>query len=365
MTRNLIVILFVITSLFIAGCSDVSDYSNGPSGNDDPVMGTDGFESRFTSTYNFTSVAYGNNFFIALAQSGEVCKSDSTGKNWNVTTDLGSSYFTRVKYVNGLFFAFKNYQYFYTSSDGITWTEHNLVSSSGRLVDAAYGNGLYACVGINGVIFTSPDGMTWTQRSSGVAGPFQNIIFEENKFAAACQRSDGSNDGASVYSTDGITWSHVHSFNYGNEVCDIYLITYHKGLFIMFYAFGIYTSPDAIAWTNRYHNGGGFGSIFSAASDGNVCMCKNGYSSDGITWTSKVVPLSSNGHANRVKFTDDLFYAYRPAMTATGDFCVSYDGVNWETTTTSPANINDAIVGAGVIVIVTSNGFIYTTRYAE
>ena len=138
---------------------------------------------------NGAGVAYGNNTYVALAE---------------------SSMWSRLA----------------TSSDGITWTARNtstvpVLTSTWR--DVTFGNGRFVAVGIMKVA-TSTDGENWTEVTGDVAqDSYTSVIYADGKFVAVT----GSSTRKIATSTDGTNWTVVQadinggvswsSITYGND----------------------------------------------------------------------------------------------------------------------------------------------------
>jgi hypothetical protein len=117
------------------------------------------------------------------------------------------------------------YDIILTSSDGVSWTNHDL-SLSRNLFGVAYGNGTFVAVGDNEVA-TSPDGLAWTLRSLGDYG-LGPVAYGAYGFVAPVagyyQHQNWTYHDSSVVATsfDGITWvirpidSNTTSVGFGN-----------------------------------------------------------------------------------------------------------------------------------------------------
>ena len=91
------------------------------------------------SSQNWTSIAYGNNKFVALATNGAVAYTINYGTNWiatpsclgTVASTLSSTYtWTQVRYAQGVFFAIAQGSVAATSPDGVVWTVRAMPSST-------------------------------------------------------------------------------------------------------------------------------------------------------------------------------------------------------------------------------------------
>jgi outer membrane protein OmpA-like peptidoglycan-associated protein len=119
-----------------------------------------------------------------------------------------------------------------TSADGATWTYQQAIHD-GNWSSIAYGNNTFVAtatsIGIGGglgsgsrYVMTSSDGITWTPRTAAAAVGWNAVVYGGDKFVAVS--SSGSN--RVMTSTDGITWaahtaadsSGWSSVTYGNGV---------------------------------------------------------------------------------------------------------------------------------------------------
>lgn len=121
------------------------------------------FETMLPSPYRniFEFSAYFNNKYYCIGNGSSLLKS-VYGKKWEVATDLYKTESTdTVCVANGKLFVSKS-GYLLESSDGETFTTHNLpagVSISGIY----YFNNVYVCYGSAGTLFTTTDFSTFTQ----------------------------------------------------------------------------------------------------------------------------------------------------------------------------------------------------------
>lgn len=240
--------------------------------------------------------AFGNGFYLACGGLGKIHKS-LDGLIWTVAATIGSGTGTVLLYNGTLFVVSFGNSYFYTSTDGVTWTGRvswNTVSSNG----GCYGGGKFVIVG-NNQIGVSSDGITWTRYTS-VTGA-------------------------------------IHAVAYGD---DLYVIVLSSGQ--------IWTSPDAIIWTQRTSNfTPGFSSTnLYGIAYGNGMWVAGGdggrrYSStDGINWTLRSAPTSQA--VLSIVYTDGYFWAAGNAGTMTR----SADGITWELVDVGAGTLN--ITGAFV-----------------
>lgn len=249
----------------------------------------------FASDRDWTSIAYGNGLFVAVASSG--------------TT-------TRVA----------------TSPDGITWTLRNAAADK-AWDSVTFGNGLFVAVAYGGGggntenVMTSPDGITWTLRDSGVDDVWKSVTYGGGLFAAVAS----SGGGGIMTSPDGITWTSRTSpigLNWES-------VTYGNSTFVAVSSNGspiqVMTSPDGITWTSRNSaqsnqwKSVAFGSgLFVAVSNNGTNRVMT--SPDGITWTVRVAANANSW--NEVIYGGGLFVAVASSGTGTRSM-TSVDGITW------------------------------------
>jgi hypothetical protein len=290
-----------------------------------PVAYADGitWTSRTSAADNgWTSVAYGNGTFVAVAQSGSG---------------------NRVM----------------TSPDGITWTSRTSAADNDWW-GVTYGNGTFVAVSTSGTgnrVMTSPDGITWTSRTSAADNDWRSVTYGNGIFVAVAQSGSGNQV---MTSPDGITWTSRTSA--ADNVW--YGVTYGNGTFVAVAGSGtgnrVMTSPDGITWTSRtsaadnawygvtYGNG-----TFVATSitgTGNRVMT----SPDGITWTSRTTPIDNAWYW--VTYGNGTFVA--TALSGTGNrVMTSPDGITWTSRTSAANNAWRGVTyGNGTFVAVSIDG---------
>jgi len=153
------------------------------------------------SELNVSSVAYGNNKFVAVAQSSNKAVYSTDGINWTESTLPSNSVWSSVAYGNNKFVAaVGNGSTAAYSTDGINWTASTLLSGfSWRIT---YGNGKFVAVGAGSTAAYSTDGITWTASTLPSDSSWISIAYGNGTFFTAAY---GSNKAA--YSTNGITWT--------------------------------------------------------------------------------------------------------------------------------------------------------------
>ena len=244
----------------------------------------------------WSSVAYGNGTFVAVAQSGsDYVKTSPDGITWTTRTAATAQTWNNVAYGNGIFVAVSSCcgsgNRAMTSTDGITWTSRAGLSYEWNAV--AYGNGIFVAVGAGGYVMTSPDGITWTFRTGPLSRYWKAITYDNGLFVAVAL------DGLQrvMTSPDGITWTPRDAASVAFRS-----VTYGNGLFVAVGyggSNGVMTSPDGITWTSRMFGAGNswrsvtFGNgLFVAVSQDGVNRVMT--SPDGITWTSEIAAAANS-----------------------------------------------------------------------
>lgn len=147
-----------------------------------------------------------------------------------------------------------------TSADGVAWTTRAAGLTNLDLKDVIWQTNQFVVVGGHetgeddtigpggSIVLTSKDGTTWVRRTIPTNHPLEGIAYGSNTFVAVGRATfDGGADTAEVLtSPDAITWTHRSS----GHASDWQHITFNGGRFVVTNdRFGIYHSPDGIAWT--------------------------------------------------------------------------------------------------------------------
>ena len=201
------------------------------------------------SSIPWSSVAYGNGVFVAVANhsaSSSVATSPD-GITWTARTVPTTLYLGSVAYGNGVFVApSRSSSTCVVSSDGITWTSHNITGGGGGGWESiGFGNGVFVVTynGLVSYVVTSPDGVTWTNRTMPSSQRWKSVAYGNGVFVAIVQ-----NSAVAATSPDGITWTARTLPSSGNRIA----IAFGGGLFYVPEVGTIaYTSPDGITWATR------------------------------------------------------------------------------------------------------------------
>jgi hypothetical protein len=244
------------------------------------------------------------------------------------------------------------------NASAAAWTPASGVPSTTNLYGIGYtslttcGNiatisatGSFAAVGtdgVNGTIYTSSDGKSWNAPASVPSG-LPNLYavtgyaaYQNNVLSPGLRWVAVGAGGASVYSTDGITWAVGNTASANPNNYDLRSITQVAGTF---YAVGdagtIISSIDGIIWTHRPYNaanattqplnGVTHGAIYVAVGDSGTILT----SGDGNTWTAQTSGTTSN-----LRQVTSFLSIYGSIYVAVGDggtIVTSKDGATWTT----------------------------------
>jgi len=287
-------------------------------------------------------VYLGNDIFLAstTTASFKIAKSTNKGLNWtNIaasnTTNAwrGLAYSPSLDRVVAVSQTGTN-RAMYSNDKGSTWTG---VASSGETNSwqrVTYGNDLFVAVaatGTNRVMYSST-GTSWTGVAADAAS-WNDLIYASGKFVAV----GGPSSTSVMYSSDGSSWTAVASADAA-------------------------TTWTSITWsdTNSLFIASG-----SASSVGKIMT-----SPDGITWTSRSLPVATTNIAS-VCAGPNLTLALAVNSTTALLFS-SIDCVTWtrrRTNASSPANVNHSIYVAELdtFTLATSNasGIIHYHKYSN
>ncbi len=267
-------------------------------------------------TGNWKDIAYGNNTYVAVGNSGsgtnKIMRSTDGGLTWTATTIPQSFELVSVTYGDGLFFALTDNatatHKVFSSPDGVTWTQTGYDGSM-PMNEVRYLNGVLFTIGYNQVPFfqniyvSTNKGAKWTR--SLVSGSLASITYGNGKYVVV----NGSNTSVtSAYSSNGTSWTTTEDSN-----------------------------TSGISWVSVTY---GKGTFVAVSSDGRVMT-----SSNGISWTLGASSIASN--LRSVTFGGGIFMA---VGSNASEIVTSTDGVNWTSTAIAE------VTGSGWNNIVHANG---------
>ena len=309
------------------------------------------------------SIVYGDNKFVALAQSGtKVVRYTSESlisKRFVAVSSDGSS---RVQYTTEL-----------TNPGQLgIWTAASEASPiSWR--DVTYGNGKFVAVSDSGHgpdrVMYSTDGISWTSATAAEANTWKSvsygISYGNTKFVAVA--SSGTN--RVMYSTDGINWTAASAAEQNSWTAIAYgIVSGYLGVFVAVSEDGTnrvmassnggaswtaVSTPEQNTWQDVTYGNGKFVAV--ASSGTNRVM----YSTDGLTWSNTNVNykayLYGGSVSNPSGVPDNQWWkitygsGYFVAVSSDGDRRVMYspDGISWVSTEAGYNDIEWKSLGYG------------------
>ncbi|MDE2097522.1 MAG: hypothetical protein KGL39_09775 [Patescibacteria group bacterium] len=161
--------------------------------------------SPIADTYSIYGVAYGNGMWVALAEDGTATHfftlTSTDGLTWSENQVNVNWYGDQIFFANGAFFAkSKSPTALYRSTDGVTWTQvlATTANSANFTLPVVYANGEYVLAGVHSY-FTSPDGITWTEQTTM---PSPSLGGFASNFQYGTHQVRGAGWMVGVYTTD-------------------------------------------------------------------------------------------------------------------------------------------------------------------
>lgn len=230
------------------GNSTISGSSNGTSWSSLtlPISGT-----------TLTGITYGNEYWVIITSSNVVTESgsrvlvsSSNGQAWRISYLPSKASWNLVEYGNGVFVAIVggSSTAAYSLDHGLTW------SSASGLPNApwtalAYGKGIFVAVaaGTSQAAY-SLDGQTWISSTMSESSNWQDIAFGNGRFIAV-----SGDPSITTYTFNGITW---YDSNIAIQADNI---AYGNGIFVALYDGGsiAYTTEDGLSWKQYTISSGG------------------------------------------------------------------------------------------------------------
>jgi hypothetical protein len=266
----------------------------------------------------FNTIAFNQTIMVAGTNNGSFYNS-TDGIIWNISGTGFSANVSRIRFVNGLFWAFGGTTAAVKkSSDGRIWTNVNGIGTSG-INDITYSSTIsrYVIVQSTGTapffssILYSTDGIIWFPSGQLNISTFigLSVVFANGLFVAVGRTTDNSS--YIKYSTDGINWSNSRLVPSGNS--QINTIEYSGNVFISLSKplagnatnqVSILTSTDGIRWS--YSLSGAFSHPGSAnsVSYGPVTILPN-LSTLYIEF-QKTTNTSNRLHVHEISFYDSI-----------------------------------------------------------
>jgi hypothetical protein len=288
------------------------------------------FESGVTQQSDLDDSGVPPTFIATIAYSTEFFTS-ADGITWTQRVGPYSDNFHYISYGGGIFIS--SGSGFYTSTDLTTWTPLSLSGiSSGTIPALAYGSGRFVIVTRSGTTaLSSTDGITWIQGTLPTDSDWKSVTHGDGTFVAVGYEFGSGARAAS--STDGITWTQRTL----PTSSDWQSVTYGNGTFVAvgYYPSAAASSTDGITWTQRTLP---VSSIWRAVTYGNNTFVAVGWnngnnglhvasSTDGITWTQRTVPNFNSYIYISATYGNGTFVAM--SYIGTQEYITSPDGITW------------------------------------
>lgn len=288
--------------------------------------------STLPNSTDWTALAYGNNKFVALSESGTYAAvSTDDGATWTSKTALSSTR-NAMCFGNNMFIAVSGSpaatKYIY-SSDGENWSEGNFPTSLRRYA-ITYGNGKFVTVSFTGdEALYSSDGINWTQSSAlPVSASWHAVAYGNGKFVAVASGYDD----VIISEDNGATWTAAKL-------------------------------PSSAQWNSIAYGNGYFVTIASFSD-------KSAYSKDGIHW--EPLSLPSSAQWTSVAFGNGKFVVTASAKKVAyiqlqdGASCFTSEAEpTTESTVYSAPNVGSVLtitaVGTGTITLSDTNTYNYNS----
>ena len=220
------------------------------------------------TTASWSGIAYGNGYWVIISTGGAgnsvALHSKSNGYGWRSTTLPSQSTWNRVVYGNGIFVAVATgtANSAYSTNYGATWQAGTGLPNA-TWTGLAYGNGIFVAVASGGTQAAySTDGINWTSSTLPSSTTWSSIAFGNNLFHAVSSTSSKT-----AYTFNGSTWYESNVEIVANK------LAYGQGVFLaLSSSSGVaYTTEGDGAWTIRDVTDDGYGAVefgFTSAFDG-------------------------------------------------------------------------------------------------
>ena len=194
------------------------------------------------ASLSWTGIAYGNGYWVAVATgTATAYVSKNNGANWTSVTLPSSTTWNSIAYGNGIFVVTSSNTATAVSTNfGASWSSGTMTNIGAGTV--VYGLGKFVYVATAGTNYnSSTDGVTWTPYTTLAANSGTTIIFGNGRFVTVA--SAGANP---QYSFDAVTWYTA------NTSVTATVLAYGQGIFLAIGTTGTaYTSDNGLAWTTR------------------------------------------------------------------------------------------------------------------
>jgi hypothetical protein len=283
---------------------------------------------------NWYDVAWGNDLFVAIAQSGtgDRVMTSPDGISWTIRTSASDSTWNSITWSEtlGLFVAVAQTGIM-TSPDGITWTSRT-EPEAGQWREVIWVDelSLFVAVGTLGSnrVMTSPDGITWTSRTASALNQWYGVAWSPELSLLVAVGISGVGTRV-MTSPDGINWTTRTSASDQQWRKVVWSSTLNLFVAVAttapaFTNNNVMTSPDGINWTLRNSFSNAAWDDIAEVDGFLVAVAAGGLglhvmkSTDGITWTG--VPSPNQQYTGVIYNGTDKFVAVGFGVVASADY---------------------------------------------
>jgi hypothetical protein len=320
---------------------------------------------------SYTSMAYGNNYWIALPNAGSTAAGSSDGSTWTSITLPGSPNWSGIAYGNGYWIAISSggastSSFAISKSSGAGWRTTTVTANTWNNI--AYGNGTFVVVATstNNGLYSTNYGTTWTSSTLSATAPWSALAWggsgpnqvNGGRFVAVASgriyanvattnvSSSGSNGSFNVtVRPSGYTLS-VNNAGGGYNINDtIKILGTNVG--------GTSPTNDILITINAVtlSNGLAEGGYTPVGTSVTTSATIAAYSTTGATWNSVTLPAS--GAWSSIAYGNGIFVAVAGGPGATPVY--SQDGAIWVAGNIS-ISADKVSYGQGVFVAVSAGG---------
>jgi hypothetical protein len=246
--------------------------------------------NQVSSTYS--SIGYGNNLFLAVAGNSSVLSKSTDGSTWSTSTLPSASNWSGIAYGNSYWVAVATgtATMAYSSANGLGWRTASLPTSASWF-EVVYGMNMFVAIATSGtsVAYSTSYGASWTAGTGLPSAVWTGMAYGGGRFVAV----SGTSSNQAAYSTDGIAWNSStlpsstdwSDVAYGNNRYVAVSSTSAKTAY-SFDGITWYQSNIAIAASKISY---GQGVFLAVASSGVIAYT----SDDGTNWKQKTVTNTS------------------------------------------------------------------------
>jgi len=283
------------------------------------VTNPDGQSASLLNAYTFQApiVAVGNNVAASSADNGLTWTSQTIpAGNWKAVAWAGPFGYVAIGDANVSAF----------SRNGLTWTLGGALPNNSSWLGIAANNSVVVASGNDTAaefVRSLDGGVTWQDTHAGT----KTNVAVGGIFGAGAGLFSFIAQSGNADSPDGATWTERNSGANNSNAPGINTMTYNGSVFTALSLQRIWTSPDAVVWTNQGNVLPLSGNNPVMAWSGNVYAALSNrdaaYSSDAVAWTS--TPFNV-GVASSITWTGSVFVVIFGGSSSVG---TSPDGITW------------------------------------